>query len=309
MRILFAGTEKIAVPALEKLAGRGLVAAVLTTPDAPGRRGSALLPSPVKAKALELGLPVFQPEHLRSQAREEIAPLSCDILLSFCYGKIFGPKFLALFDRCMNIHPSLLPRFRGCAPIQNAILSLDRRTGVSIQEIALRTDEGDIYLTQSFDLDGTETTESLEDRVSVIAASLADDLFDNLEVFKTRPQIGEPSYTAFVKKEDGRLDFSLSAAELHARIRAYSHWPRAVCSLDGQDLYLLGVSGSAFDIEEETCSQEPGTIVCHEKGRGFRIATGSGYLYVDRLQCPTKKACDSLSFLNGRRDIVGKVLT
>lgn len=310
MRILFAGSDSIAVPTLETLASLRLVGAVLTTPDAPGKRGKNLLPTPVKAKALELGLPVYQPERLGSQARADIAKSGCDTLISFCYGKIFGPRFLALFERKMNIHPSLLPKYRGCAPIQAAILNRDRESGISIQDIALAVDEGDLYITQSFLLDGTETTETLERKVATLAPELLKDLLENLDLFKSRHQRSDcVSYTTFIKKEDGRLDFTQSASELHARIRAYSLWPKAVCTLDGQDLYLTGVSGSVFDIPDETCTEEPGTVVSHEKGRGFRIATGNGYLYVNSLQCPTKKVCDSMSFLNGRRDIIGKKLT
>lgn len=310
MRILFAGTDEIAVPTLEALDRHRLVCAVLTTPDAPGKRGHALLPSPVKAKALELGLPVLQPDRLGSQAREAVSPLGADTLLSFCYGRIFGPKFLSLFRHSFNIHPSLLPKYRGCAPIQNTILSMDRQGGISIQEIALAVDEGDIYLTQAFDLDGTETTDSLCARVASMAPDLAVRLLSSLDVFRSRPQVDTgASYTRFIRKEDAVLDFKDSAMRLHAAIRAYSTWPKAACMLDGQPLYLLGVSGSVFDIPHEECAEEPGTVAGYVKGRGLKIATGDGYLYVDSLQLPTKKAMDSASFINGRRDIIGKVLT
>ena len=308
MRILFAGTEAIAVPTLEALASHGLVAAVLTTPDAPGKRGRMLLPSPVKSAALALGLPVLQPEHLGSEARAAVKVFHADTLMSFCYGRIFGPKFLALFERKFNIHPSLLPKYRGCAPLQSTIVNLDRSGGVSIQDIALGIDEGDLYLTQSFELDGRETTESLCSRVALIAADLAMDLIGNIGVFKPRPQEGEASCTRLIEKDDGRLDFTLPAARLHAMVRAYSAWPKALCLLDGEALYLTGVSLSAFQIPDEDCIEEPGTIVSHERGLGFRIATGRGYLHVDRLQLPTKKEMDSQSFLNGHRDIIGKKL-
>lgn len=309
MRILFAGTDEIAVPTLEALDRHRLVCAVLTTPDAPGKRGRALLPSPVKVKAMELGIPVIQPDHLGSKAREVVSRLAPDTLLSFCYGRIFGPKFLALFQHRFNIHPSLLPKYRGCSPIQNTILNLDRKGGISIQDIAEAVDEGDIYITQSFDLDGTETTEGLSARVSVMAADLAVRLLSSLDVFRSRPQpdVGA-SYTALVRKEDALLDFHRDAMSLHAAVRAYSAWPKATCMLDGQPIYLLGVWGSAFDIPHEECAEEPGTVAGYVKGRGVKIATGDGYLYVDSLQLPTKKAMDSASFINGRRDIIGKVL-
>ena len=165
MRILYAATGDIAVPLLGQLAAEGLVGAVLTAPDAPGRRGKSLVPSPVKVKALELGIPVMQPETLRTEARAEASSFSCDTLLSFCYGKIFGPRFLAMFGRKLNVHPSILPRYRGCSPIYAAIRAGDSETGITLQEIAEGVDEGDIYGCLPIALDGTETQESLEEKV------------------------------------------------------------------------------------------------------------------------------------------------
>ena len=310
MKILSAGRHAIAVPGLTDRSSHNLVGAVLTTPDAPGRRGKSLLPTPVKARALELGLPVLQPEHLKKEAREDAAAQCCDTLLSFCYGKIFGPRFLSLFKRKFNIHPSMLPCYRGCAPLQAAILNQDDTCAISIQDIAPALDEGDIYITQSFRLDGTETITSLSEKVASLAPSLVEDLLMNIDVFKPRRQSEDGvSYTTFVKKDDARLDFTRSARALHSAVRAYEKWPKAYCLLDGQPLYLLGVYGSVFDIPDEQCAEAPGTVVSHEKGKGFRIATGNGYLYVSELQLPTKKAMDSAAFLNGRHDIISKVLT
>ena len=228
MRVLFAGTDEIAVPVLEHLAEHNLVRAVLTSPDAPGRRGKNLLPSPVKSKAVEMGLEVLQPEHLKKEARDEVAALCCDTLISFCYGKIFGPRFLSLFERKFNIHPSLLPSYRGCAPLQAAILNQDTSCAISIQDIAPAVDEGDIYITQSFPLDGRETITSLSDKVACLAPALIEDLLMNIDVFKPcRQSESGVSYTTFVKKEDARLDFNRSARSLHCAVRAYEKWPKA----------------------------------------------------------------------------------
>lgn len=310
VRLLFAGTDEIAVPTLEALASQKLVGAVLTTPDAPGKRGSALLPSPVKAAAVRLGLPVLQPDRLGSEARKQVSQLGCDVLLSFCYGKIFGPKFLSLFPLKFNIHPSLLPHHRGCSPIQAAILGQDRKTGISIQDIALAIDEGDIYITQSFELDGTETTASLCERVSKLAPVLALNLLEGLDVYKPRRQLDIPAdYTGFIKKEDGRLDFTCSAAHLHAQVRACYPWPKAHCLLDGSPVSITSVYGSVFDIPDEECAEEPGTVVAHVKGQGLKVATGHGYLYINGLQAPTKKEMDSASFINGRRGDMGRLFS
>ena len=174
MRILYAATGEIAVPLLRALAERQLVAAVLTAPDAPGKRGKTLLPSPVKKAALELGLEVYQPETLRKEAREYVRSIAPDALMSFCYGKIFGPMFLSLFSSTFNVHPSLLPLHRGCAPIYGAIRDMDRVTGISVQEIASGVDEGDIFASMEIPLDGTETTASLEERVRKEAQDISE---------------------------------------------------------------------------------------------------------------------------------------
>ncbi len=308
MRILFAGTGQIAVPTLTALAEEGLVGAVLTAPDAPGKRGKGLIPTPVKVEAERLGLTVLQPEHLGSAAREEVQKYSCDALVSFCYGKIFGPKFLSLFSFTCNIHPSALPKYRGPSPLFDAIRNMDRSFAISLQEIALCCDEGRLYLQKEFELDGTENSETLEERVSHLVPELALSVFTDENRGCPKEQQGECCWAGFIKKEDGLLDFSKSARILHAQIRAVYPWPKAVTTYNGQPLYLCSVSGSVFDIEEIPCTEAPGTVVCHEKKKGFKIATGCGYIYVDRLQLPTKKEMDSISFLNGNKGIIGTVL-
>ena len=306
MRILYAATGDIAVPLLGQLAAEGLVGAVLTAPDAPGRRGKSLVPSPVKVKALELGIPVMQPETLRTEARAEAASFSCDTLLSFCYGKIFGPRFLAMFGRKLNVHPSILPRYRGCSPIYAAIRAGDSETGITLQEIAEGVDEGDIYGCLPIALDGTETQESLEAKVASLAPGFVSAMLANLP--DPRPQEGDPSYSGFIAKEDGRIDFSAPAAEIHAQIRACYPWPKAYAMLDGAPLYLTGVYGSVADVQGPAC-EAPGTIVALEKGKGLKVAAGDGYVYVSRVLPPMRKEMDAASFVNGSRDAIGKVLS
>ena len=307
MRIVFAGTGEIAVPLLEALDEAHLVSLVLTAPDAPGKRGRALIPSPVKTKAIELGLDVYQPETIRKEAREHIASYKADTLLSFCYGKIFGPRYLSIFSETINVHPSLLPLHRGPSPIYQAIRNGDRKTGISLQKIAEGVDEGDIYGVLPIDLDGTETEGSLSEKVAALAPSLVlPVLFD--ENRKARLQSGEPTYTSFVSKEDGRIDFSRSAEEVHAQIRACLPWPKAYGMLSSSPLYLTGVSGSGFSIKKEEVTEKPGTIVSMDKGKGLKIALPDGYIHITRVLPPMKKEMDASSFINGRRDAIGSIL-
>ena len=307
MRILYAATGEIAIDLLEALWNEGLVKAVLTAPDAPGKRGKGLVPPPVKVKAEELGLPVYQPETLRSEARRYVRTLGVDTLMSFCYGKIFGPMFLSMFSHTFNVHPSLLPSHRGCSPIYAAIRDMDRVTGISVQEIASGVDEGDIFASSRIVLDGTETNGSLEERVRREASQVVIPLLRNFNPDNRQKQEGEPTYTGFVGKDDGRLDFTLPSPVLHSIVRACNPWPKAYAMLDGSPLYITGVWGSAFSPAEEAAEQ-PGTIVEAVKGKGLKVATGKGYLYISKVLPPARKEMDALSYLNGNRAILGRVL-
>ena len=308
MKILYAATDNIALPLLEALHKEGLVRAVFTAPDKPGKRGKTLIPTPIKQRALELGLDVYTPESLRTEARNLVKTLDVDTLLSFCYGKIFGPKFLSLFDRTFNVHPSALPKYRGCAPLYATILNQDRESAISLQEIALGVDEGDVYATLPFSLDGTETQETLSERVSRMVPGFVIPVLKDIENNKKQKQVGEATYQMFISKEDGCLDFNKSARTLHAQVRACYPWPKAYCTLSSDKLIITKVYGSVFDDMEETQGEKPGTVVSLDKKKGLKIATGDGYLYVKGVLPPMKKEMDASSYVNGNRAIIGSVL-
>lgn len=305
MRIVFASSDSISIPLLEALNEKSLVSLVLTTPDQREKRGNKLVPNPLKVRALELGLEVYDPESLKKDARNKIRENKADVLISFSYGKIFGPMFLSLFKYTFNIHPSLLPKYRGCSPLYATILNQDRVGGITVQRIGEKVDEGEIYKTLQFELDGSESKIKLEEKVSHLVPSLFLSVLDNLNSITPYKQEGEESWTDFVKKDDGKLDFSDSASTLHAIIRASLPWPKAYAYLEDKKILITGVSGSSFDIIEKV-SEEPGTICSYEKGRGLKVATTEGYLYITKLLPPMKKEMDAISFVNGYRPI-GKV--
>ncbi len=304
MTILFAGTPDIAVPCLTALAARHRVE-VLTNPDAPSGRGSGLNPPPVKTRALELGLPVHQPAKLDAGAR---APLEgrFDLLVSFAYGRIFGPLFLGLFPRGgLNVHPSLLPRWRGPSPLSAAILARDPVTGISVQKLALTMDAGDVVVSSQKPLEGTETTGSLTVWAAETAPALLLEAVDRIERGGAAVAQDEAlaTYCHLLAKEEGRLDWSLGAAELDARVRAYDPWPGAYTEWNGQRLTLkqssvAAVSGSGLS----------GTVVSVDKSNGILVQTGSGLLAVRELQLPGRKSLDFRSFLNGNPALVGSRL-
>lgn len=304
-KILFAATGEIAVPTFKALAKKGLISAVLTAPDKPGKRGKGLIPSPIKVAATELSIPILQPEHLGKIAREEVLQFDCDTLLSFCYGKIFGPKFLALFEgNAYNIHPSLLPKYRGCAPIESALLNGDKISGITIQKLALECDSGEIVYTETFDIKESDNAVTLSSSVSLQAALMAEKVFENEGVLPSVPQSGKISFSPLIKKEDGYVDFNSPSQVIAGQIKAYYPWPKVLCIYKDTELFLCSVSS----YDEVKTEYEPGYVISYDKKRGFQIATGDGSIYIDRLQLATKKELDAASFKNGNSDFVSSLL-
>lgn len=321
MRVLFAGSPSIAVPSLEALAAsRHSVVGVLTNPESAAGRGLKIARTPVAEASGRLfgtSVPVFAFEHLGSEARQAIAIVRPDILVSFAYGRIFGPRFLALFQHGgLNIHPSLLPRWRGSSPIPHAILARDKETGIAIQSIAAELDSGDLYRVERIPLTGRETTASLTDVCARLAAPLLVEVLDAIEAGTARPQPqqGEAVYCGKIAKEDGLLDWSLPAVVLDARIRAFDPWPGTYTFIRNQRLSILEAepcdpaSCNARNLINPSTKYAPGTIIGIDPQRGILTATGEGFLALKRLQLATRKAVSFKDFANGIRDLAGTVL-
>ena len=316
MRILFAGTPPIAVPALETLAAlerRGLcrLAGVLTSPDSRQGRGGALEPTGVAQAAQSLladpGAALLKPAALGAQAREAAAALKPDLLVSFAYGRIFGPKFLAIFPLGgINIHPSLLPRYRGPSPIQAAILGRDGATGVSIQRLALEMDSGDIIAQEPVPLCGRETAPELSRTAARLGAAMLEELIPRFSegIPAARPQDhSQAVYCPLITREDGRIDWTLAPADLGARIRAYDPWPLCRTFHGERELFIL--EGRPFEVNSSG-QAAPGTVLGIDKEAGILVQTGGqGILAVSRLQYQAKKALEWRAFLNGAKDFIG----
>ncbi|MBQ0165895.1 MAG: methionyl-tRNA formyltransferase [Treponema sp.] len=319
MKILYAGSPDISARVLmdmQKLllaGGRHEIVGVLTNPPSTKGRHHELIPTDTGAAAAELGLPVLTPEHLDAAAREQVAALKPDILVCFAYGKIFGPKFMALFSEGgINYHPSLLPLYRGCAPAQAAILNREPFTGLTVQRLAQGMDEGDILVQEKLELTGTETAGSLLDDAAARGAELLVKALDALAsgTASPVPQDGtKATYCTMLKKEDGRIDWSQGAADIDARIRAYSPWPGAFTSVGGVQLKLLkaAVYNEAAESAEAGCADESaaGTVIGVDKKAGILIQAGNGVLAVSELQWQAKKAMDFKAFLNGTKNFEG----
>lgn len=305
-KILFAGTPEISVPLLKALAQNFDVVGVLTNCDRSVGRSKALVPSPVKQTAIELGLPVLQYDSLKSEARQAVRELGANVLVSFAFGKIFGPMFLDMFPvGKFNVHPSALPLLRGPSPIQSTIHDGLEKCTISLQTIGLGMDEGDIWGTTTFDLSGSESTQALTEKVSETVSqfvpALLGDIFEGK--VQSTAQSGEATYCRMIGREDGKLDFTKTARELHCQIRACYPWPKAWAKANGMDIAITGVWGGFDDISQsEDCSDaEPGTVVSYRKDRGIGIACADKVLWVTSLQLPSKKEMDYKSFVNGNR--------
>lgn len=316
MRILFAGTPEIAVPSLQAVAREFEVAAVLTNPDKRKGRSKKLIPPPVKKAALELEIPVYQFTSLRTEARESISQLHADVLAVFAYGRIFGPKFLSLFPKGgLNVHPSLLPAYRGSSPIPASILSGDNMTGISIQRIAREMDTGDIIKQKVIPLNGTETSSSLSQTAAEEGAELLVEALRDIQsgnaVFTPQNE-SKATYCSMISKDDGWIDWQTESTDLIDRkIRAYYPWPKAAAYFDDKKLMFTDaeVYKKVNETEVKTHSEQypPGTVVRSDT-IGIIVSCRDGFIRIKRLQLQSKNEMDWKSFLNGNPDFIGTIL-
>lgn len=316
MKVLYAGSPEAAAVTLKillekQIEGKFEIAGVLTNPPATQGRHKDLIPTPVEVLAKENNIPVFTPEHLDSACRQMIEPLDCDLLVSFAYGHIFGPKFLAMFKGGgINLHPSLLPKYRGCTPIPAAILNRDEETAVTVQKLALKMDEGNILAQEILPLDGTENSGSLLLEAAEKGARLIVELLKESSEKGTlpegKPQEGEASYTGIITKADGKIDWNKSASEIEAQLRAYTPEPGIWC-MDGNESLKI-IEAKVWDDDDSSSSEPAGKIIRFSKPDGIFIKCGKGQLCVTVLQKQGKKAMGYKDFMNGSRDFIGRQL-
>ena len=311
MKIVFMGTPDFSVPALEILKEDGhTVQAVLTQPDRPRGRGKKLQPTPVKAKALEFGIPVYTPESLRKgddaaamlHLLKELAP---ELIVVIAYGQILPKEILDLPKYgCINLHASLLPRWRGAAPIQRAILAGDAETGVTAMQMAEGLDTGDMLHILKTRIAPDETAETLHDRLSLLSAETLHETLALLEQGMLRPvPQGEEgvTYAEKITKDMSRLDFSASAAETDRMIRAVTGY----AMLDGKRIKLLG---SCLDGKKKS-SEKAGTLLREGKNQLYLVCGDGGAIRLLALQPEGSKPMKIRDFLNGVRLPEGSHLT
>lgn len=314
LNIIFAGTPDFAAQHLQALlASQHRVIAVYTQPDKPAGRGKKLQPSAVKQLALAHNLPIFQPKSLRKEeAQQQLAQLNADVMVVVAYGLIL-PKAVLEMPRlgCLNVHGSLLPRWRGAAPIQRAIWAGDEQTGVTIMQMDEGLDTGDMLHKVSCEISKDETSSSLYQKLATLAPQALIEVLDHLEEGKYPPQAQQNEFSNYAEKlskEEAKLDWSLPAVQLERCIRAFNPWPISwlqTTDAQGNNQILKVYQATVLPHQNQTV----GTVLQANK-QGIQIATADGVLNITQLQPAGKKPMAVQDFLNGRGDWfeVGKQL-
>lgn len=308
MKIFFLGSSEFACPSLGRLAvSSHRILGVLTQPDRPKGRKQRLTPPPVKRLAVEKNLPLFQPDKVRDPSvAEQIRSLRPDVLVVVAYGQILPPPVLAIPHRgCVNVHASLLPKYRGAAPIARAILQGEERTGVSTMFMDAGMDTGPILLVEETEISSTDTTGSLQERLSHMGASLLLKTLDELAKGTLTPREQDPAqatYAPKIEKAEARIDWTRSARQLSYLLRAFDPAPGAFTLWNGRVLKLFRPSWL-----DREATENPGTVLEASIGH-LRIATLQGDLFVQELQMESRPRMGVREFLQGHPLRAGEVL-
>lgn len=302
LNIIFAGTPDFAAEHLRALINsEHNIVAVYSQPDRPAGRGRKLTASPVKALALENDIPVYQPLNFKTdEAVDELESLNADLMVVVAYGLILPQVVLdAPKLGCVNVHASLLPRWRGAAPIHRALLAGDEKTGVTIMQMDAGLDTGDMLVKAECDILSTDTSQVLHDRLIEIGGPALIEALSQLEAGSATPEKQDDAlanYAHKLEKAEGKIDWSQSAIEIDRQIRGLTPWPGAYTTWQGDNVRIHQAR-----VESESSSKSPGTIVKNDND-GFCVATAEGTLVIETLQLPGKKAMSVRDVLNARRE-------
>ncbi|MDW5501669.1 methionyl-tRNA formyltransferase [Pseudomonas lundensis] len=302
LRIIFAGTPDFAARHLDALLSSGhQIVGVFTQPDRPAGRGNKLTPSPVKVLAEQHHLPVFQPKSLRPEENQHlVADLNADVMVVVAYGLIL-PKAVLDMPRlgCINVHGSLLPRWRGAAPIQRSLWAGDNETGVTIMQMDVGLDTGDMMHKIACPIEADDTSASLYDKLAQLGPQGMLTTLQQMAEGTAKREVQDESlvtYAEKLSKEEARLDWSLSAAQLERCIRAFNPWPVSYFTIDDQPVKVWQAT-----VLTQSADSEPGTII-HADKHGIQVTTADGILNLTQLQPAGKKPMSAQDLLNSRRE-------
>ncbi len=311
MKVIFMGTPEFSVGTLEALIEAGHeVALVVTQPDKPKGRGGKMQYTPVKEAALKHGIPVFQPKRVREpECVEELKQYNADIIVVIAFGQILPKEILEMTPYgCVNVHASLLPKYRGAAPIQWAVIDGEEVSGVTTMQMDEGLDTGDMLLKTEIRLDETETGGSLHDKLAAAGAELCVRTLKGLEEKTVVPEAQGESPTAYARMLDkklGNIDWSRDAGSIERLIRGLNPWPSAYTNWDGK---VMKIWEARAEKRAAEAGGVPGTVISVEKD-GFCVETGDGVLKVLALQIPGKKRMEADAFLRGYEIAPGTVLS
>lgn len=306
LRIVFMGTPEFAVPSLRALIEIGEnVIAIVTQPDKPRGRGKKLTPPPVREAALKHNIPVFQPEKIKDEPFiTAIRNFSPDVIAVVAYGKILPKAILDIPPKgCINVHASLLPKYRGAAPINWAIINGEKETGITTMLLDEGMDTGDMLLTEKVEIRDDDTASSLHDRLKYIGADLLIKTIKGIksETIRPIPQgDSQATYAPMLKKEDGRIDWTMKAEEIKNLIRGLNPWPGAYTRWDGKQIKIFKAEVEAGGKEE------PGTVI-NISTEGIFVATNKGILLIKELQPENKNKMTAYEFVKGYRIVKGQI--
>ncbi len=298
MKIIFAGTPEFAVPCLQVLLdSEHEVCAVYTQPDRPAGRGRKLQPSPVKELALSAGIPVFQPLTLKTdEDLQQISALNADLMVVVAYGMILTQAVLDVPRLgCINVHASLLPRWRGAAPIQRALMAGDEHSGVTIMQIVRKLDAGDMLHKESCAIEPTDTASALHDKLSALGAIGLVKVLAQLEAGTVQPEVQDEALVTYAEKLDkseGVIDWTQAAADIARKVRGLNAWPVAQTLYQDKVLRIW----QAQALNEEAAGLQAGVVRCVDKN--MDVATGQGWLRLLEVQLPGGKRMPVQAFLS-----------
>ena len=305
LRIIYAGTPDFAVPGLAALLDSGhQIVAVYTQPDRPSGRGRKIKPGPVKQLALEHDIPIYQPPNLRNEGdQQQLAALKPDLMVVAAYGLIL-PKVVLDTPRlgCINIHASLLPRWRGASPIQQAVLAGDTESGITIMQMDVGLDTGDMLLKASCSIEPTDSAAVLHDKLAALGAPLLLTTIDQLKTGTATPEKQDDNLTTYapkILKQDAYIDWHQTAEQISRQVRAYNNWPVAYTQLGDERVRIW----EALPVDAES-SSGPGTVLsCQPEGIQVAcgIGTNAGVLNLERIQFTGGKALSARDILNANK--------
>ncbi len=304
MKVIFMGTPEFALPALTSLIKHHTVVAVVTQPDRPQGRSNKPVPCPVKKLALQHNIPVLQYEKIRKEGLADLKALNADVMVTCAYGQILSQEILDITPvGVLNIHGSILPKYRGAAPIQWAIINGDKTTGITILRSEAGMDDGDVLLTKETDILPYETSEELFARLSVLGAEC---IIEALELVSTGKAVFTPqnhelaTKCKMLKPDMSKADFNLPAQQIADLIHGLNPWPLVKININGVNFKLFRAKVVECDVD--ACV---GCVAVATSKKGLIIKCGSGYLSIEELQAENGKRMPAKSYLNGKQILVG----